>query len=124
MVHWLISVPVPPNQAREAVTARISKRLTGDSIQFHLFDIPALRKGSQDSLYSLMDDLAKYDQSIEGAVHRALKSLRDVTEVEKEEDFIPEVILEDINGPPQKSNSTKIHPFRTGKGLPSHFQMG
>lgn len=103
MVHWLISIPIPKNQNKQQLTDSINRKLKGVGVVPYIFDIPALRKGSQDSLYSLMDDLGKFDQSIEGSVLRSLKSLKDVTDLEKEEDFIPELILEDGNGQQKKS---------------------
>lgn len=108
MVHWLISIPIPKNQTKQQLVDSVSKKIKGVGVTPHIFDIPALRKGSQDSLYSLMDDLGKFDQSIEGAVLRSLKNLRDVSNVLKEQDFIPEVILEDQNGQQIKSKNLTI----------------
>jgi len=102
MVHWLIAIPIPKNQSKQQLSESVGKKLKAVSVPATPFDIPALRKGSQDSLYSLMDELFKYDTSIEGSLLRALKSLREVTEVEKEDDFFPEVILEDGTGHPKK----------------------
>jgi len=98
MVHWLISIPVPKTQQRQDVINKVSKKLQATKAPFWVFDIPTMKSNSQDSLYSLMDDLQKYDNSIENGVHRALKNLHDVTDFEKEEDFQPQIITEDGNG--------------------------
>ena len=93
MVYWLISVPCE-NDKKDFLYTKVSKVLKSSKIEHNLFEVPQLKVGTLDTLMSLSDDLQRFDTTIENITMKALKSLKDVSEIE-EDKFRPEINVED-----------------------------
>jgi V-type H+-transporting ATPase subunit C len=102
MVYWLISVPCESDK-KDYLYTKISKTLKSNKIEHHAFHVPTLKVGTLDSLMALSDDLQRYDQNIENFTMKALKSLKDVSEIEDDK-FTPEINVDDHKSKKQKFN--------------------
>jgi len=75
--YWLIGVP-NENKGDEATTRNSLMQKARGMASVFAFQIPSLKVGTLDSLYTLSDDLGKLDQFVEATAKKLEKALFDV----------------------------------------------
>jgi len=93
VLYWLVSIPYG-NADMSQVKSKFYSRLKREGVQFFDFEVPQLKVGTQDSLYTLVDESQRYDNVLENITMKISKNLRDISEI-SDDDYRPKIILGD-----------------------------
>jgi len=91
VLYWLVSIPCG-NSDKLKLKEKLFKSLKQSKIENYEFEVPQLKIGTQDALYTLLDETQKFDQTLENITLKIGKNLKDVSEL-PEDEFKPKIIL-------------------------------